>query len=524
MKKTLLIILVLGSILSAGAYTYLQQPDIEPDIRKVTLSRGDIVDSVGATGTLQAVTTVQVGSQVSGKIQALSADFNSIVRQGDIIARLDPSLFETQIEQNRANLIRAEADAERLIVSVEDAKKQVARAEDLAQQKLIPETELDAALLAVLTTEAQLRSAQAQITQAAASLNQAQVNLDHTIITAPIDGIVISRSVDVGQTVAASMQAPILFLLAADLTKMKVDANIDESDVGRIRPGQIVTFTVDAYPNQEFEGVVSQIRLEPIVLNNVVTYTTVIDVPNADLKLKPGMTATVTLEIARRNNVVRIPNAALRFRATADMFTSLGLPIPDQLRRGRVPSSPTPGANRTSESGSLSSNETNASTSSSESDGPGEQPNPEQRQRMMERLQNLSPEERESAIARFREGRGARQDQGQSGRPNARRQPTQEPTTSLPATERGAQTIDALFGPLPSVESTGQVWLYAAGKLKGTRLQLGITDGAFTQLLGPDIPTGSELVTNIITGNEGLGRPSGGSNSPLIPQRRGFFR
>ena len=521
MKKTLLIILVLGSILSAGAYSYLQQPDIEPDIRKVTLSRGDIVDSVGATGTLQAVTTVQVGSQVSGKIQALSADFNSIVRQGDIIAKLDPSLFETQIEQNRANLIRAEADAERLIVSVEDAKKQVTRAEDLAQQKLIPETELDAARLAVLTTEAQLRSAQAQITQAAASLNQAQVNLDHTIITAPIDGIVISRTVDVGQTVAASMQAPILFLLAADLTKMKVDANIDESDVGRIRPGQVVTFTVDAYP-EEFRGSVSQIRLEPIVLNNVVTYTTVIDVPNADLKLKPGMTATVTLEIARRNNVVRIPNAALRFRATADMFTSLGLPIPDQLRRGRGPSSPTPGANSASESGSLSSNETNAS--SSESGSPGEQPNPEQRQRMMERLQNLSAEEREAAIARFREGRDTRQGRAQSGRPNARRQSTQEPTTSLPATERGAQTIDALFGPLPSVESTGQVWLYAAGTLKGTRLRLGITDGAFTQLLEPDMPPGSELVTNIITGNEGFGGPSGGSNSPLMPQRRGFFR
>ena len=522
MKKTLLIILVLGSILSAGAYSYLQQPDIEPDIRKVTLSRGDIVDSVGATGTLQAVTTVQVGSQVSGKIQALSADFNSIVRQGDIIAKLDPSLFETQIEQNRANLIRAEADAERLIVSVEDAKKQVTRAEDLAQQKLIPETELDAARLAVLTTEAQLRSAQAQITQAAASLNQAQVNLDHTIITAPIDGIVISRTVDVGQTVAASMQAPILFLLAADLTKMKVDANIDESDVGRIRPGQVVTFRVDAYPNQDFEGAVSQIRLEPIVLNNVVTYTTVIDVPNADLKLKPGMTATVTLEIARRNNVVRIPNAALRFRATADMFTSLGQPIPDQLRRDRGPSSPTPGANSASESASLSSNETNAGRS--ESGSPGEQPNPEQRQRMMERLQNLSAEEREAAIARFREGRGTRQDRTQSGRPNARRQSTQEPTTLLPATERGAQTIDALFGPLPSVETTGQVWLYAAGTLKGTRLQLGITDGAFTQLLGPDIPTGSELVTNIITGNEGLRGASGGSSSPLMPQRRGFFR
>ena len=175
----------------------------------------------------------------------------------------------------------------------------LARAEDLAARNLIPQSELEAAQVTLRSTEAQLRSSQAQMTQAEASLNQTQVNLEHTVITAPIDGIVISRAVDVGQTVSASMQAPTLFVLAADLTKMRVNASIDEADVGRIRPGQVVWFTVDAYPGEDFEGRVSQVRLEAVVVQNVVTYATVIDVQNPDLKLKPGMTATVTLEIAR---------------------------------------------------------------------------------------------------------------------------------------------------------------------------------------------------------------------------------
>ncbi|MEE2610323.1 MAG: efflux RND transporter periplasmic adaptor subunit, partial [Acidobacteriota bacterium] len=361
MKRTLTLLLLTSLVLSAGLYTYLRQPDIVPEVRTATVSTGDVIDSVGATGILEAVTTVQVGSQVSGKIQELYADFNSIVRAGEVIARLDPSLFETQVEQSKANLIRAQADVERLTIAIDDARTKLARAEGLSARDLIPASELEAAQVEVRLAEAQLRSSRAQMTQAEASLNQANVNLGHTIITSPIDGIVISRSVDVGQTVAASMQAPILFLLAADLTKMKVNANIDESDVGRIRPGQVATFRVDAYPDSEFEGLVSQVRLEPIVVENVVTYATQIDVPNPDLRLKPGMTATVTLEIARRNDAVRIPNAALRFRPTDDMFVALSLPLPEQPEVGR-------------------------------SDGQGGRP--EGRRQMMERFQNMSEEER----------------------------------------------------------------------------------------------------------------------------------
>ena len=300
------------------------------------MTRGDIAETVGATGQLQAVTTVQVGTQVSGTIQELNADFNSLVRKGQVLARLDPSLFQTQIEQARANLIRAEADLERLRVALDDARTKLNRARELSEKKLIAQTELEAAEVAVRSAEAQLRSQQAAVTQSQASLRQNQVNLQHTVIESPIDGLVISRNVDVGQTVAASMSAPTLFILAADLTKMQVLASLDESDVGRIRPSQIVRFRVDAFATEEFIGTVTQVRLQPTTVQNVVTYQTVIDVPNPDLKLKPGMTANVNIEIARRSNALRVPNTALRFRPTAEIFAALGQdPPPSGGGRGR---------------------------------------------------------------------------------------------------------------------------------------------------------------------------------------------
>ena len=333
--KKLAIVAVLATLgISAYGYLGFRTSEFVPEVSTVALARGDVVDTVGATGALEAVTTVQVGSQVSGIIDALYADFNSIVREGDVIARLEPSLFQSQVEQSRANLARAEADVARLTVALEDARTQLRRSEELAAQDLIAASELEAAQVAVRSAQAQLQSAEASVIQSRASLNQSEVNLGHTVITAPIDGIVIARQVDVGQTVAASMSAPELFIIAADLTEMQVIANIDESDVGRIRPGQPVTFTVDAYAAEEFEGTVSQIRLEPVVLQQVVTYATVIDVPNNDLRLKPGMTATVTLEIARREDVLRVPNSALRFRPTPDMFAVLNQPVPEILQRG----------------------------------------------------------------------------------------------------------------------------------------------------------------------------------------------
>jgi HlyD family secretion protein len=334
MKKLILTILVLAAVgVGAGAY-YMRRGTKEPEVRTAPVTRGDIVDVVAATGTLEAVTTVQVGTQVGGIIQELYADFNSIVKKGQVIARLDPTLLQTQIEQQRANVIRSEADLERLKVSLADSKQKLERAKLLFEKNLLPRTELETAEVTVRSAEAQIKSAEAGLTQARSQLNTAEVNLAHTVIAAPIDGIVISRAVEPGQTVNAGMSAPTLFILAADLTKMQVNANIDEADVGRMRPGQAVTFRVDAFPTETFTGAVEQVRLQPTTVQNVVTYQTVINVPNQQLKLKPGMTANVNIEISRKNNVLRIPSAATRFRPTEEIFAALKQPVPPEAQRG----------------------------------------------------------------------------------------------------------------------------------------------------------------------------------------------
>jgi HlyD family secretion protein len=335
MKKLILFVLVLAA--AGGGYYYYKilNATPEPTVMTQPVSRGDIVDSVGATGTLEAVETVDVGTQVSGVVQELHADFNDIVKKGQIIAKLDPQLIQTQIENQTANVIRAEADLSRLKVSLDDAKQKLDRAEQMSAKQLIPKTELETADVNVRSAEAQIRSSEAALTQARAQLNNQKVNLGYTTITAPIDGIIISRNVDQGQTVASSMNAPVLYVIAADLTKMQVLANIDEADVGRMRPNQHVTFRVDAFPTDTFTGTVSQVRLQPAVVQNVVTYSTVISVPNPDLKLKPGMTAQVNIEINRRTNVLRVPNAATRFRPTPEMFAVLKQPVPPELERGR---------------------------------------------------------------------------------------------------------------------------------------------------------------------------------------------
>src|SRR5213593_2153450 len=406
MKRALIGLLIVGAIgAGAGAY-YIRRGGPEIQVNTAPITRGDIIDSVGATGTLQAVTTVQVGSQVSGNIQWLGADFNSIVKKGQVIARLDPSLFDAQLQQARANLgqaranlTKAQSDLERTKVQLVDAEQKYSRAKELATKSLLPQSDLDAAKIAVDTAQAALASqqatvqqAQAAVTQSQASVNQSQVNLDHTVIGAPIDGIVIQRSVDVGQTVAASMQAPTLFIIAADLTKMQVNANIDESDVGRIRPGQHVTFRVDAYPTDTFEGIVAQIRLQPVVVQNVTTYGTVIDVPNPQLKLKPGMTANVKVEIAKRTDVLRVPTAALRFRPTPEVFAALNQEVPPEVQfagggRGR--------GNRASQGAQApptpqSTTPPPAATQSSPAPSPSAQPRPSMR------FEGASGEERQS--------------------------------------------------------------------------------------------------------------------------------
>ena len=535
MKKALLVLVLLAGGITAYGYLAYGTTEFVPEVRTTTVTQGDIVDTVGATGTLEAVTTVNVGSQVSGIIEELSVDFNSIVRAGDVIMRLDPSLFQTQVAQARANLIRAEADTERLRVSLDDARAQLTRADDLAARQLISETELEAAQLAVRSTEAQLKSSEAAITQAMASLNQNEVNLEHTVIRAPIDGIVISRLVDAGQTVAASLQAPELFVIAADLTKMRVIANIDESDVGRIRPNQRVTFTVDAYPEEEFEGTVSQIRLEPVVTQNVVTYATVVDAPNPDLRLKPGMTATIALETARRENVLRIPNTALRFRPTNEMFAVLGQPVPASMQT-RGPANDAEAAPSAARAGGETPGATAAPDGGRGFGGGGGDgaPDPERRRQFQERLAQMTPAEREQFEARraTRGGGGGGGGRGggggfggrRAGRPEGARRAANAPNgPNVPAVERGATTIDALFGPLPVTETTGRVWVVEDGRLQEVDVRLGVTDGSATELLGGAGPgsgleAGATLVTNVTTPDNGPSAPSGNSGSPLIPR------
>jgi len=297
--------------------TYYYRRDVAaeaPTFTTAAISRGDVISTVEATGTLEAVTTVQVGSQVSGTISALHADFNSKVHKGQIVAELDASLFQTQVEQARATVVRLQADVDRAKVQAEDAAIKLKRAHELLDKQLIPMTDLETAESTARSADAAVKGAEAQVVQAQASLNQADVNLSHTIIKAPIDGVVIARNVDVGQTVASSLQAPTLFVIARDLSEMRVNASIDESDIGEIIPKQPVKFRVDAYPGETFTGTVSQVRLQPVVQQNVVSYVTVIDVPNPGLKLKPGMTAAVTIETARAGDVLKVPNAALRFK------------------------------------------------------------------------------------------------------------------------------------------------------------------------------------------------------------------
>ncbi len=278
------------------------------------VDRGDIADVVGATGVLQAVTTVQVGSQVSGTIKDLLADFNSTVRKGQVIARLDPALFQARVAQAQANLVSARADVERARATIADAKQKYERAQELAKQDLVPPSDLESAKAVYDGARAQLQASEAAVSQAEAALNQAQVDLGHTVIAAPIDGVVLARNVDVGQTVAASLQAPVLFVIANDLTQMQVNASIDEADIGRVKAGQNVTFRVDAFPDETFRGRLEQVRLQPVTAQNVVTYNTIVAVDNKGQRLMPGMTATVSVVIEERKDALRLPAAALRFR------------------------------------------------------------------------------------------------------------------------------------------------------------------------------------------------------------------
>ena len=300
-----LIVLVLAGGAGAVWWFYFQKKDDKPQYQTSAARRSNVVQVVTATGTLNALVSVQVGSQISGIIQTLSADYNTPVKEGQVVAQLDPATYKALADQNEGELASSQA-------SLELARLNEKRKRDLVKDNAAPQADLDKAV-------ADLHQAEATLLIKKAVLEKSRIDLARCTITAPVDGVVIERKVDVGQTVAAAMTAPVLFTIANDLAKMQIEANVSEADIGGVQIGQTATFLVDAFPGRIFEGKVHLVRYAPVTVENVVTYVTVIDVANPKLELRPGMTATVSIVLARRENVVTVPNAALRFKPNASL-------------------------------------------------------------------------------------------------------------------------------------------------------------------------------------------------------------
>ena len=324
MKKPYWIIAAVVVVLAGVALWMIvgKKKSAAVEYRTAKVEKGDIQVTVRASGTLQAVTTVQVGTQVSGIIKKIYADFNSVVKEGQVIAVLDTILLAQAVDDARASLRKSE-------IQVNQSKRDFDRTKVLFEQKVMAQADYDLALTTYETAVANSISAQS-------ALSRAKINLRYATIVAPISGVVVSRAVDVGQTVAASFSTPTMFTIANDLTKMQVQANIDEGDIGKIAVDQTVKFTVDAYPDMTFDGTVRQVRLQPVVTQNVVNYTVIIDVPNPDLKLLPGMTANITVMIQEEKDVLKVPSTALRFSPPQEYLDALEKNLPDSIKKKRA--------------------------------------------------------------------------------------------------------------------------------------------------------------------------------------------
>jgi HlyD family secretion protein len=549
MKRAIIVLLIIAAIgAGAGAY-YVTHTGTEINVLTAPISRGDVIDAVASTGTLQAVISVTVGSRVSGNIEWLGADFNSIVKKDQVIARLDPTLFQAQVAQATASLANNKAQLGKDQVNLAYQKLTLQRDQDLRQRGIITQDTLDAAKSAADQGAAQVELDKSQIEQAEAQLSQSKTNLEFSVITSPIDGIVTQRSVDVGQTVQASMTAPTLFIIAEDLTKMQVSANIDESDVGRVMPGQDVTFRVDAYPGQDFRGTVAQVRLNPVVVNNVTTYATMINVPNPDFRLKPGMTANLKVQVAKRSATLRVPNAALRFRPSLDAFAALNEPVPPEAqpggrgRGGRGGSNGQGGGAGGANTSSAASGSAGANATTSDSKGAGavsgkgagDARGPgrveaaggqgDRQARMMDRFKSMSPDEQKQFIARMKErGQDATAFEKLTSGTTGGAKPKTGPPAFVYVPRYGSQnaaTIDSLFSPLPAVESPGRVWVFMDRQLKPVSLRLGITDGTYTELVSGELQESMDVVTGITGLGPTRATAAAGSGNPLMPQRGG---
>ncbi len=344
MKKKIVVLLIIGVVLFVlfGRNMFGSKESVIYET--AVIERRDIASYVTAIGTVSAVTTVEVGTQVSGTIKEIYVDYNSAVKKGQMIALIDPTTFEAQVEQAKANLMQAKAALQKAKATLEDAQRNLNRQKMLWDRDLIARSELDAAQTNYDLALAGVSEAEANVYQAQAALKRAETDLGYTRIYSPVDGIVVSRDVDAGQTVAASFQTPTLFTIAQDLTKMQIETNVDEADIGEVKEGLSVTFTVDAYPDTVFSGTIKQVRIASSVVENVVTYPVIIDVANPDLMLKPGMTANVTIITDKKEDVLAVPSAALRYRPSDYLGNTLrgrviwvlenGKPSPKEVKVG----------------------------------------------------------------------------------------------------------------------------------------------------------------------------------------------
>lgn len=333
MKRKNIIGLVIGVFLVAlVGFGFWRWSTMPKEVSYITAGaqKGNVTQIVTATGSLSAVVTVQVGSQVSGTIDKLYADFNTQVKAGQVVARLNQDKFKASVDQAKANLLSSQASVAKQKVTIEDAQRTLERNKELKKRGLLAQSDMDASQTAYDAALAQLEVNKAQVEQAQAAVTQSSVDFNNTVIRSPVDGIVVSRNIDVGQTVAASLQAPTLFLIANDLSKMQVDTNVSEGDVGNVWVGQDVTFTVDAYPSRRFRGKVLQVRNAAIMVQNVVTYDAVVGVDNKELLLKPGMTANVEFVVSQKTDIIKIPNAALRFKPPAEGQQQAQVSVPGQ--------------------------------------------------------------------------------------------------------------------------------------------------------------------------------------------------
>ncbi len=555
MVKRAVSLVVVAALVGGGvwAYLYTQSRGNAPRYRLAPVERGPLTASVSSSGNLNAVITVQVGSQISGQIKELLVDFNSLVRQNQVIARIDPETYEAKVSQARADLessraavINQQAQVERARADVENAKAALLEAQaqtakarvavldgkrdhdrksELYRRELIAKSEMDtseaayqsavaqvestrakeqALAAAIRSSEAQakvvdamLDAARSQVKQKEAALRQAQVDLEHTTIRAPVDGVVVSRAVDVGQTVAASLQAPVLFTIAQDLTKMQVETSVDEADIGRIRVEDRATFTVDAFPGENFEGSVTQIRKAPLIVQNVVTYTVIVGVNNQGGRLLPGMTANVKLVVAEKPSVLKVPNAALRFRPAGDTAGA-----PTQGSRGPQ-----------------------AGGGTSEGSGQGGRPSLERiRERLVQSLKLTEQQQKKldpiledsrtqmRALAGMPEGE--RQAQAQKIR-----EATRVRIRAILTPEQQAKYDQEVGARGRSTTGPGRVWVVGAdGNPVVVSLTVGLTDGSMTEVVQGDLKDGQEVIVGLAGASGGTGRPGapGGATGPRL--------